>query len=553
PVAPAPAAPAPVQGAPAARQEPGAPARTSAFAPRTDLPAAPTPSFAPEAPAAPVQETRSLPPVQDDPYPAVRPSAPEPAPAAAWDAAPARDAASGYGPPSPLARRPVAESLEPSDAGYVSDSVEARSDWMASAVSYEEMSTSSQGSTDFQEATLADPNDGIYQPLKVDAAASGLARRSRGEERDGYVDRFTARIDRDPEQSRARSSAFQSATARGRVEGQDETRGTVNALSTEATNFGWSLDNFVRTVPGSRHTLVVSADGSLMAMSDQLDRTSGDQLAAIVSGMSSSTRGAARQLNGGNVRQAIIEMDNGFSFLMNVSNGSVSGVVAEANCDIGLIGYEMALLVSRTEATSTPQLISEMRGSLPVDAHDGYEAATVRPYAVTGGRVRSATSDLPLEALVEVMPGAVNSFGSPPEKRSILQHAAHTYVSIAELSALSRSPLGVTKVLVADSQEDNYITVHTSTPLNVHTGHGSNHSGSSSSVLERQPSGASGGAPGGQPASRQTAWAPVSAPVGVPTQAAPATPGQPAAPQQPAAAQPVSPAAPQPAAPQPVA
>ena len=116
-------------------------------------------------------------------------------------------------------------------------------------------------------------------------------------------------------------------------------------------------------------------------------------------------------------------------------------------------------------------------------AHDGYEAATVRPYAVTGGRVRSATSDLPLEALVEVMPGAVNSFGLPPEKRSILQHAAHTYVSIAELSALLRLPLGVTKVLVADLQEDNYITVHTSTPLNVHTGHGSNHSGLSLSVL----------------------------------------------------------------------
>jgi len=138
-------------------------------------------------------------------------------------------------------------------------------------------------------------------------------------------------------------------------------------LSTEATNFGWLLDNFVRTVPGSRHTLVVSADGLLMAMSDQLDRTSGDQLAAIVSGMSSLTRGASRQLDGGNVRQAVIEMDNGFLFLMNVSNGSVLAVVAESSCDIGLIGYEMALLVSRTEATLTPQLISEMRGNLPVD------------------------------------------------------------------------------------------------------------------------------------------------------------------------------------------
>lgn len=73
--------------------------------------------------------------------------------------------------------------------------------------------------------------------------------------------------------------------------------------------------------------------------------------------------------------------------------------------------------------------------------------------------------------------------------------------------------------------------------------------GSGSGPQAGQPSGASGGAPGGQPALRQTAWAPVSAPVGVPTQAAPATPGQPAAPQQPAAAQPVAPAAPQPAAP----
>ena len=47
----------------------------------------------------------------------------------------------------------------------------------------------------------------------------------------------------------------------------------MTALSSEAANFGWLLDNFVRTVPGTRHTLVVSADGLLMAMSDNLDRS----------------------------------------------------------------------------------------------------------------------------------------------------------------------------------------------------------------------------------------------------------------------------------------
>lgn len=141
----------------------------------------------------------------------------------------------------------------------------------------------------------------------------------------------------------------------------------MTALSSDAANFGWLLDNFVRTVPGTRHTLVVSADGLLMAMSDNLDRTSGDMLAAIVAGLSSLTRGASRQLQAGEVRQAIVEMDELFLFLMSVSNGSVLAAVADTTCDVGLIGYEMAMLVSRTETTLTPQLVTEMRGQLPVD------------------------------------------------------------------------------------------------------------------------------------------------------------------------------------------
>jgi predicted regulator of Ras-like GTPase activity (Roadblock/LC7/MglB family) len=141
----------------------------------------------------------------------------------------------------------------------------------------------------------------------------------------------------------------------------------TTTMSTEAANFSWLLDNFVKSVPGVKHTLVVSADGLLMAMSDDLDRTGGDQMAAIVSGMSSLTRGAARQLRAGEVRQAIVEMDTIFLFSMSVNDGSVLAVVADSQCDVGLIGYEMALLVSRTEATLTPQLISEMRARLPVE------------------------------------------------------------------------------------------------------------------------------------------------------------------------------------------
>ena len=128
----------------------------------------------------------------------------------------------------------------------------------------------------------------------------------------------------------------------------------MTTLSTEAANFSWLLGNFVKSVPGVQHTLVVSADGLLMAMSDELDRTQGDQLAAIVSGLSSLTRGAARQLDAGEVRQSIVEMDQLFLFTTSISDGSVLAVAADATCDVGLVGYEMTLLVSRAEATMTP-------------------------------------------------------------------------------------------------------------------------------------------------------------------------------------------------------
>ncbi len=144
--------------------------------------------------------------------------------------------------------------------------------------------------------------------------------------------------------------------------------------SAEAESFSWLLDDFVRSVPGVVHTLVVSADGLLMAVSDDLDRTTGDQLAAIVSGMSSLARGAALQLGSGEVRQSIIEMDALFVFTMSISDGSVLSVMADAGCDVGLVGYEMTLLVSRTEATLTPQLVTEMRSRLPVAGAVGARA-----------------------------------------------------------------------------------------------------------------------------------------------------------------------------------
>ena len=135
--------------------------------------------------------------------------------------------------------------------------------------------------------------------------------------------------------------------------------------SHDAAGFSWLLDNFGQTVPGVRQTVVVSADGLLMTLSTGLDRTTADQLAAIVAGLSSLTRGAARLLQGGQVRQSVVELDDAFLLLMTISDGSVLAVVADPGCDVGIVGYEMALLVSRAETALTPQLVAEMRRRLP--------------------------------------------------------------------------------------------------------------------------------------------------------------------------------------------
>jgi len=99
-----------------------------------------------------------------------------------------------------------------------------------------------------------------------------------------------------------------------------------------------------------------------------------------------------------------------------------------------------------------------------------FETRTVRPYALTGGRVRSERSDYPLEALVELLPDGVGGQGLTPEKRAILQHASHGYISIAELSALLHLPIGVIRVVVSDLVDAGFVRVHASDPVEVRTG-----------------------------------------------------------------------------------
>nr|WP_308222534.1 MULTISPECIES: roadblock/LC7 domain-containing protein [unclassified Frankia] len=136
-------------------------------------------------------------------------------------------------------------------------------------------------------------------------------------------------------------------------------------MSSDAQNLNWLINNFVDRVPGVAHTVVVSADGLLLAVSDGFPRDRADQLAAVASGLVSLTQGAARVFEAGAVTQTVVEMEHGFLFIMAISDGASMAVLAAPSCDIGLVGYEMALLVSRAKDVLTPALRAELQGTLP--------------------------------------------------------------------------------------------------------------------------------------------------------------------------------------------
>ena len=137
----------------------------------------------------------------------------------------------------------------------------------------------------------------------------------------------------------------------------------MSDLSAAARNVNWLVENFVDRVPGVRETVVVSADGLPMAVSRGLDRDAADRFAAVASGFIGLAYGTATRFNGGAVTQIIIEMEN--AFVTGISDGSCLAVVADGSCDVGLVGYEMAVLVERAGAVLTPELRAELQGALP--------------------------------------------------------------------------------------------------------------------------------------------------------------------------------------------
>ncbi|MFI5912515.1 roadblock/LC7 domain-containing protein [Dactylosporangium sp. NPDC051541] len=135
-------------------------------------------------------------------------------------------------------------------------------------------------------------------------------------------------------------------------------------LSADAKTFNWLLDSFTTNTAGVREAIAVSSDGLLMAMSSVQDRANADRLAAIVSGVTSLSAGAAGWYSLGALNRVIVDMADGYLLITAISRGSVLGVIADRSANLGTVAYEMTLFASRAGAALSPALIAELKNSV---------------------------------------------------------------------------------------------------------------------------------------------------------------------------------------------
>ncbi len=135
----------------------------------------------------------------------------------------------------------------------------------------------------------------------------------------------------------------------------------MSRLTRPVQDLNWLITNFVERVPSVSHSIVVSSDGLPLAFSEGFPADRVDQLAAVTSGLTSLTQGAARIFEGGQVTQTVVEMERGLLLVMAISDGSSLAVIASTECDMGLVAYEMALLVERVGRALTPDMRAGFR------------------------------------------------------------------------------------------------------------------------------------------------------------------------------------------------
>ena len=128
----------------------------------------------------------------------------------------------------------------------------------------------------------------------------------------------------------------------------------MSARGHPVQDLNWLVTDFVGRVPDAAHAVIISSDGLPMAVSAGFPQDRADQLATVTAGLSSLVQGAARAFEAGIVIQTVVEMEAGVLVVMTISHGASLAVLAAPDGRMGIIAYQMTLLVERAGRMITP-------------------------------------------------------------------------------------------------------------------------------------------------------------------------------------------------------
>jgi len=109
----------------------------------------------------------------------------------------------------------------------------------------------------------------------------------------------------------------------------------------------WLLNDLVTRVTHIGQAVILSRDGLAIGSSAGLSREDAEHLSAAAAGFQSLAKGVGRHFGCGPARQIIIEMESEFLFVTAAGEGSCLAVLASSSADVGMVAYEMAILVKR--------------------------------------------------------------------------------------------------------------------------------------------------------------------------------------------------------------
>ncbi|WP_433622218.1 roadblock/LC7 domain-containing protein [Nocardia sp. CA-120079] len=121
-------------------------------------------------------------------------------------------------------------------------------------------------------------------------------------------------------------------------------------MTARAADLDWLLDELAQRLPGVRHAVLLSTDGLLMARCSTTEEADAEHFCAMASALHGLARSAGGRFAGGEVRQAVIDLDHAVMFVTAAGPNACIGLWAEESANMGMVAYEMNQTVQRVGA-----------------------------------------------------------------------------------------------------------------------------------------------------------------------------------------------------------